>query len=98
MVAQLVLDVLADNTHRRVTVEAEPPKAKRKTAAAKAATAEKNTKRKTAKKPAGTAPQVGQPCPLCGKGTIVRGRTAYGCSEWRNGCTWRAPLDPQAGD
>ncbi len=98
MVAQLVLDVLADNTHRRVTVEAEPPKAKRKTAAAKAATAEKNTKRKTAKKPAGTAPQVGQPCPLCGKGTIVRGRTAYGCSEWRNGCTWRAPLDPPAGD
>ena len=92
MVAQLVLDVLADNTHRRVTVEAEQPKAKRKTAAAKAATAEKNTKRKTAKKPAGTAPQVGQPCPLCGKGTIVRGRTAYGCSEWRNGCTWRAPL------
>ena len=98
MVAQLVLDVLADNTHRRVTVEAEPPKAKRKTAAAKAATAEKNTKRRTAKKPAGTAPQVGQPCPLCGKGTIVRGRTAYGCSEWRNGCTWRAPLDPPAGD
>ena len=32
---------------------------------------------------------VGQPCPLCGKGTIIKGKTAYGCSEWRNGCTFR---------
>ena len=32
---------------------------------------------------------VGQPCPLCGKGIIIKGKTAYGCSEWRNGCTFR---------
>ena len=32
---------------------------------------------------------VGQPCPLCGKGRIIKGRTAYGCSEWKDGCTWR---------
>lgn len=32
---------------------------------------------------------VGQACPLCGKGTIIKGKTAYGCSEWRNGCTFR---------
>ena len=32
---------------------------------------------------------VGQLCPLCGKGTIIKGKTAYGCSEWRNGCTFR---------
>ena len=32
---------------------------------------------------------VGQPCPVCGKGTIIKGKTAYGCSEWRNGCTYR---------
>ena len=37
-------------------------------------------------------PVEGQPCPLCGKGTVIKGRTAYGCSEWRNGCTWRHPL------
>ena len=35
---------------------------------------------------------VGQPCPLCGKGHIIKGKTAYGCSEWKNGCTWRQPL------
>ena len=32
---------------------------------------------------------IGKPCPLCGKGHIIKGKTAYGCSEWRNGCTWR---------
>ena len=32
---------------------------------------------------------VGQPCPVCGNGTIIKGKTAYGCSEWRNGCTYR---------
>ena len=32
---------------------------------------------------------IGQPCPLCGKGHIIKGKTAYGCSEWRNGCGWR---------
>ena len=36
---------------------------------------------------------AGQVCPLCGKGTIIRGKTAYGCSEWKNGCSFRHPLD-----
>ncbi len=36
---------------------------------------------------------VGQPCPLCGKGVIIKGKTAYGCSEWRNGCTFREPFE-----
>lgn len=35
----------------------------------------------------------GQTCPLCGKGTIIKGKTAYGCSEWRNGCTFRKPFE-----
>ena len=36
---------------------------------------------------------AGQPCPLCGKGIIIKGKTAYGCSEWRNGCTFREPFE-----
>lgn len=37
-------------------------------------------KKSTAKKP--------QPilCPTCKKGSIIKGKTAYGCSEWKNGC------------
>ena len=36
---------------------------------------------------------VGQPCPLCGKGTVIKGKTAYGCSEWKSGCTFRKPFE-----
>jgi DNA topoisomerase-3 len=31
-------------------------------------------------------------CPLCGKGHILKGKTAYGCSEWKTGCNYRRPL------
>ncbi|MDR1003529.1 MAG: hypothetical protein LBL97_00755, partial [Prevotellaceae bacterium] len=45
---------------------------------------------------AGRQPQQpvveGSPCPLCGKGTVIKGKRAYGCSEWRNGCSYRAPF------
>jgi len=35
---------------------------------------------------------VGTVCPLCGKGTLLKGNSAYGCSEWKNGCTYRQPF------
>ena len=34
------------------------------------------------------ADKSGMRCPVCGKGTIIRGRTRYGCSRWREGCTY----------
>lgn len=35
------------------------------------------------------APSVKLVCPICHKGTILRGKMAYGCSEYKNGCTFR---------
>lgn len=35
---------------------------------------------------------IGTVCPQCGKGKVIKGKTAYGCSEWRNGCSWRKPF------
>lgn len=35
---------------------------------------------------------AGQPCPVCKQGRIIRGRTRYGCSRWREGCTYAAPF------
>jgi len=29
------------------------------------------------------------PCPKCAKGTIVKGKTAYGCSGYKSGCDFR---------
>ena len=34
------------------------------------------------------ADKSGMRCPLCGRGTIIRGRTRYGCSRWREGCNY----------
>lgn len=31
-------------------------------------------------------------CPRCRKGLIIKGRTAWGCSEYRNGCQFRIPF------
>ena len=84
MVTEIVHSVLADNTNRRVTeTRDETPVPKKKKAAAKPAR----------KKPAPAPPTEGAPCPLCGKGHIIKGKTAYGCSEWKNGCTFRMPFE-----
>lgn len=85
MVTEIVTTVMLDNSNRRVTTVA--PEAKPKKAAPKKAAAPK--KPKAAPKEANPDAIIGQPCPLCGKGHIIKGKTAYGCSEWRNGCGWR---------
>lgn len=36
---------------------------------------------------------VGMPCPKCREGKIIKGKTAYGCSRWREGCDYRRPFD-----
>lgn len=84
MVTDIVRTVLADNENRRVTTteeKKEPAPAKRK-----------KTPRKKVE-PKAPAVAVGGVCPLCGKGHIIRGRTAYGCSEWKSGCTFRHPFE-----
>ena len=83
MVTEIVTTVMIDNSNRRVaaTVMEEKPK---KTAPKKAP-----KPKKPEAAPANPDAIVGQPCPLCGKGHIIKGKTAYGCSEWRNGCGWR---------
>lgn len=38
---------------------------------------------------------TGMCCPVCRKGTIIRGKTRYGCSRWREGCNFSAPFDTE---
>ena len=79
---------------------------KKKTASAskKASTSKKAAPKKPAAPQATTsAPQaaatasaddsiIGTVCPKCGKGTIIKGKTAYGCSNWREGCDYRIAI------
>ena len=37
--------------------------------------------------------KAGQRCPVCGRGLIIRGRTRYGCSRWREGCNYSAEFE-----
>lgn len=37
--------------------------------------------------------KAGMLCPVCRRGTIIRGNTRYGCSRWREGCTYAEPFD-----
>lgn len=37
-------------------------------------------------------------CPLCGKGHLLKGHSAYGCSEFRSGCTLRLPFGEYSAD
>lgn len=41
----------------------------------------------SAKKPKTAAKTMS--CPKCGVGKVVKGKTAYGCSHWQTGCTFR---------
>ena len=36
--------------------------------------------------------KAGMLCPVCRQGLIIRGNTQYGCSRWREGCTYREPF------
>lgn len=42
----------------------------------------------TSERPA-SSPVPTPRCPVCGKGRLLRGKTAYGCSEYKAGCTFR---------
>lgn len=91
MVTDLVNTVLADNSNRHV---AETPEESKKKSASKSTDTEKKPKR-TIRKKGNTSTDsivVGAPCPVCGQGTIIKGNTAFGCSEWKNGCTFRHPF------
>ncbi len=83
MVGEIVLNVLRDNSGGAIQVEPEspPPAGPSGVGAANAGTDKP-------KKP--RAPRIKSieeiPCPVCLKGHLVKGHSAYGCSEYRNGC------------
>lgn len=106
MVQEVVNSVLCDNSNRRISVQESKAPAK---GSGRAKSGEpKERKPRAPKKAADTAGKqpsrgsmpasdalIGQPCPVCGKGHIIKGKTAYGCSEWKNGCSFRKPFDAE---
>ena len=86
LVYQIVSNVFSDTSARTITIQ---EAVEEKSAAEKG---KKKTKSKPKEKPVKeeTAPVETKPiCPMCHKGSILRGKTAYGCSEYKNGCSFR---------
>lgn len=107
MVADIIQSVLADNSNRRVSAAAEEKKPtikKRTTTTNKKPKVQKSDNKAdniipTEKAPTPVIPSsiddsiIGRKCPICGKGIIIKGKTAYGCSNWKEGCNYRIPFD-----
>ena len=99
-ITDIVNDVLADNSNRHVTVLTDEDLKKK---ISKKVSAPKQKTIVAAGKPADTAEKggqglpaddsmIGKVCPVCGKGHIIKGKTAYGCDRWNEGCTFRLPF------
>ena len=82
MIGNIVTEVLNDNSNRHVTAAPNPTNKRQKPAAA---TTEKD-------RPKAKRLRAGSTCPLCGQGKVIKGREAYGCSRWKEGCTFRKPF------
>lgn len=82
MIGVIVLNVLNDNTQRKILVE-QAPAADAKDSKKTGTDASKPKRKPAVRK----LEQIA--CPECGEGHIVKGRTAYGCSRFREGCPLR---------
>jgi len=92
MIGEIVLNVLKDNSSGSIAVEqGKPAKPKSPSAA---------SGEDKPKKP--RAPRLKSveeiPCPVCGKGHLIRGKTAFGCSEYKNGCHTVLPFTEYPAD
>ncbi len=112
MVTDIVNQVLADNTNRRISLEVEEEKPAPKKRAPR-----KSSKKKdgddgdeAAVAPGGSDSPKPKPasqslvpsdelidtvCPVCGQGRIIKGRAAYGCSNWKSGCKFVLPFNTE---
>ncbi len=89
-ITKIVNDVLADNSNRHVTIITDDDTKKKKESAKKKKEPAKKKKDSTKKRADDSL--IGTTCPVCGKGTVIKGKTAYGCSNWKTGCQYRKPF------
>ena len=93
MISEIVGNVMRDNSQRRILVADGPSDGKKEA--------------KEPDSPAEKAPRKRAPaiksleaivCPECGKGHILKGRAAYGCSRYAEGCGLRLGFDSYPAD
>ncbi len=91
MISEIVVRVLSDNSNHRIITDQKSDSG--------------STAVKEPKKPRETKPRA-KPirkfeqvvCPQCGKGHIIKGRTAFGCSSYKEGCGMILPFESYPAD
>lgn len=92
LIQEIVLNVLSDNSSRRILIEQQEEKSAKKEK--KKAAKDSGDKPKRTRKPSPKIESVDAiACPKCGTGHLIKGRTAYGCSNFRTGCDLRLPFE-----
>lgn len=93
-IGKIVNDVLTDASSRKIDTGQAPPSTG---GGDGESPQEAPVKPKTPRKPpVKSLEQI--VCPLCGKGHLLKGHTAYGCSEFRNGCSLRLTFEDYPAD
>ncbi len=112
MVTDIVNQVLADNTNRRISLEVEEEKPAPKKRAPRKSSKKKDGDEgdeaavasggSDSPKPKPSSPSlvpsdelIDTVCPVCGQGRIIKGRAAYGCSNWKSGCKFVLPFNTE---
>ena len=81
MVDELVYEVRANKSVKRISSVFEK------------ANQTKNPKPMKAKTIKSKKEVVGKSCPKCKKGTLIKGSSAFGCSEYKNNCNLKIPFE-----
>lgn len=92
MVQEIVMQVLSDNSARRVSEAATPTQPDAPSAHPSVPESGGEAAAAPQPKPRKRIIRAGSICPQCGIGKVIKGHTAYGCSRWKEGCDWRKPF------
>lgn len=87
LINDIVINVLSDNSSHRILIEKEEEKPAKKP---------RQPRKPREKKPIESLDKI--KCPKCKKGHLLKGKTAYGCSEYRLGCDLRLGFENYPAD
>tara|TARA_B100000795_G_scaffold46683_1_gene30676 strand:+ start:9999 stop:12344 length:2346 start_codon:yes stop_codon:yes gene_type:complete len=82
MVDELVVEVRSNTSKKRISA-----------LAPKVQASVKSTGQKVKSSASSKKEVFGKTCPKCKKGTLLKGSTAFGCSEYKNNCTLKIPFE-----
>lgn len=92
-----IVDNVKNASYKTITIEDSEKESKKSNTKTKKRK-EGNTKTAEKSKKSTNRVQNEVKCPACGKGILIKGKSAYGCSEWKSGCRFTIPFTECSAD